>query len=180
VAPPVIGGYRRCEHSLEEFNTPNGYFSCDLCRTRMDAWRKMWGCRQCNYDECEDCYALGDHAKEENHVINAVPPAKKLEAKPKAIAWACASCTFDNELERMRCEVCGEERQMPEVTIGDIPTLLCSICCDARCEVAFLECGHCVTCECCANSLFAQSDKSKLCPICRKQLKSKPLRIYFA
>jgi hypothetical protein len=180
---PVIGltssSGKRCTHGLREFATPNAYFQCDVCKDHMGVWRTMWGCRECNYDECEKCYETSKNSvrdAEKEATSKKMNFAKGTTTTESKISWACKACTYENKLGSIVCEVCNEKKEDEETPL--LGNLLCSICCDATCEVAFLECGHCVTCERCANSLFALP--SKQCPICRVALKSRPLRIYFA
>jgi len=48
-------------HQLERFHTESDRFYCDLCRSET-AFRPhgtlMWGCRDCNYDICENCVKM--------------------------------------------------------------------------------------------------------------------------
>jgi hypothetical protein len=51
------GGARNCpgEHGLVSFQTAKSGFGCDICSQRVDQHTAMYGCRQCNYDVCENC-----------------------------------------------------------------------------------------------------------------------------
>ena len=128
----------------------------------------------CNYDECEQCYL---RTKQGSSKLGENDETDKKAASKQNVNWTCKTCTFENEGNLAECDCCYAKREM-STQDPTKPNLTCSICCDAPCEVAFVECGHCVTCERCANSLFAAH--YRCCPICRKPLKSRPLRIYFA
>lgn len=53
----------------------------------------------------------------------------------------------------------------------------CVICLSSFSCIAFIDCGHMVTCEKCGNKLFKQSHYERKCPVCRKPIK-KILKVY--
>ena len=55
------------------------------------------------------------------------------------------------------------ERQSHYVNVNDI--LICKICYLNPLEIAFLPCGHVITCVSCANKIIA-------CPLCRVYIKA--------
>ena len=46
-------------HALSAFDCPRDGFGCDVCSARKPIGARMHGCRECNYDLCELCYAKG-------------------------------------------------------------------------------------------------------------------------
>ncbi len=53
----------------------------------------------------------------------------------------------------------------------------CLICAFKKADTAFVECGHMVTCDKCANRIKNESKYNRRCPVCRKEVK-KILKIY--
>ncbi len=53
----------------------------------------------------------------------------------------------------------------------------CLICSGAKADVAFVDCGHMVTCEKCAKRIKNESIYKRKCPVCRKPVK-KILKIF--
>eukprot|EP00928_Gymnodinium_smaydae_P087879 TRINITY_DN7206_c0_g1_i1.p1 TRINITY_DN7206_c0_g1~~TRINITY_DN7206_c0_g1_i1.p1 ORF type:complete len:840 (+),score=214.72 TRINITY_DN7206_c0_g1_i1:201-2720(+) len=43
-------------HGLFPCFSPVAGYRCDLCRQGLDAHAKMWSCRECNWDECGQCF----------------------------------------------------------------------------------------------------------------------------
>mmetsp|Transcript_137246 Transcript_137246/g.263695 ORF Transcript_137246/g.263695 Transcript_137246/m.263695 type:complete len:314 (+) Transcript_137246:2-943(+) len=43
-------------HELLEFATPDDGWSCSMCAAEFPTGRTLWGCRQCDYDVCGDCW----------------------------------------------------------------------------------------------------------------------------
>lgn len=54
---------------------------------------------------------------------------------------------------------------------------LCSVCASKKADVAFIDCGHMVTCIECATKLKNDIRPNRRCPMCRKEIK-KLLKIY--
>ena len=54
-----------CEegHALTMHFTPDEGWSCDICSRYMGARAKMWGCRVCDWDACDDCKTSGRCAR---------------------------------------------------------------------------------------------------------------------
>ena len=44
-------------HELIKFTVPNDGFSCDECQSAIETQNSAHGCRVCNYDICENCFA---------------------------------------------------------------------------------------------------------------------------
>jgi hypothetical protein len=59
------------KHGLKEFATPkNGSHSCDICQQWLDANSKMFGCRSCNFDLCQNCYSKPNPQNCVNYYVN--------------------------------------------------------------------------------------------------------------
>lgn len=55
---------------------------------------------------------------------------------------------------------------------------LCIVCSEKKSDVAFIDCGHMVTCENCANKIKGNPMRyMRKCPVCRKEIKG-ILKIY--
>ena len=54
---------------------------------------------------------------------------------------------------------------------------LCIICASKKVDVAFVDCGHMISCEKCANIIKNDIKYKRKCPICRKDIKN-ILKIY--
>ena len=70
----------------------------------------------------------------------------------------------------------------PEETNEDelnemISQKLCIICASKKVDVAFVDCGHMISCEKCANIIKNDIKYKRKCPICRKDIKN-ILKIY--
>ena len=45
-------------HGLASFATEEAGYNCDHCgRDALPAATRLWGCKRCNFDVCEQCYA---------------------------------------------------------------------------------------------------------------------------
>ena len=55
--------------------------------------------------------------------------------------------------------------------------MACLACTTAKADIAFIECGHMITCEKCAKKLKNELFNKRKCPVCRKPIK-KLLKIY--
>jgi len=53
-------------HDLIPFDTPNPYYSCDVCDKKMAQGAIMHGCRICEYDICLNCIVSKKSKKKEN------------------------------------------------------------------------------------------------------------------
>jgi tetratricopeptide (TPR) repeat protein len=55
----VTDGVATCPggHGLNEFVTPDECYGCDGCSERVPTGTQMWGCRECGYDTCTECYS---------------------------------------------------------------------------------------------------------------------------
>jgi hypothetical protein len=54
---------------------------------------------------------------------------------------------------------------------------ICVICGTSKSDIAFIDCGHMVTCSKCSEKIMNNSELKKKCPICRKSIK-KTLKIF--
>lgn len=54
---------------------------------------------------------------------------------------------------------------------------ICVICGTSKANIAFIDCGHMVTCEKCSDRIQNENIHKRKCPICRKDIK-KLLKIY--
>ena len=43
------------KHALRVFDTPRAGFGCDVCGKELAVGATMTGCRECNWDCCEEC-----------------------------------------------------------------------------------------------------------------------------
>lgn len=50
----------RCKHLLKTFNAPHSNFTCDICGKQAVVHALLHGCRICNFDVCQACYAEKD------------------------------------------------------------------------------------------------------------------------
>eukprot|EP00746_Dinoflagellata_sp_MGD_P011726 gnl/MRDRNA2_/MRDRNA2_124718_c0_seq1.p1 gnl/MRDRNA2_/MRDRNA2_124718_c0~~gnl/MRDRNA2_/MRDRNA2_124718_c0_seq1.p1 ORF type:complete len:792 (+),score=147.75 gnl/MRDRNA2_/MRDRNA2_124718_c0_seq1:94-2469(+) len=50
-------------HKLAMHSTPVDNWSCSLCENKFPAGTELYGCRECNYDECSNCFAATRDAK---------------------------------------------------------------------------------------------------------------------
>ena len=135
------------------------------------------------------CYERRRGASTNNDNASAGSDTPK-PSPPKV--WACEVCTLENEMTAYSCDACEALRPSLDgdgasssassahatESVKTTSEIVCSICCDLPCQVAFLECGHCVTCQKCANSLMAMP--ASQCPVCRIRIRKKPLRVYFS
>ena len=46
----------RCKHGLQLFRTTHANFHCDVCRTNLSINAQAYGCRNCDYDVCKQCF----------------------------------------------------------------------------------------------------------------------------
>ena len=46
----------RCKHGLQPFQTTHALFHCDVCRTNLPINAQVYGCRNCDYDVCKECF----------------------------------------------------------------------------------------------------------------------------
>merc|ERR1712054_471069 len=46
-------------HVLERHAAPNSDYTCDVCGKEVAAGETLWGCRLCDYDECQQCANKG-------------------------------------------------------------------------------------------------------------------------
>lgn len=47
-----------CPHGgIKEFKTPNTGFYCDVCGRAQTLGSVMFGCRECDYDQCMQCHS---------------------------------------------------------------------------------------------------------------------------
>merc|ERR1712096_501416 len=52
----TFGRYQfKCPHKLTRFETPSAW-ACSLCKKRLEEGVIMFGCRECNHDECLECH----------------------------------------------------------------------------------------------------------------------------
>lgn len=73
-------------------------------------------------------------------------------------------------------DVTNTQMEATEAKDSDtVPT--CAVCMDSRIQTVFLPCHHSATCASCAKRLF-ESDRPE-CPICRAQLTTAPIVVYF-
>jgi hypothetical protein len=66
----------RCTHSLTQFETSHGSFTCDVCMKKQAARTVMHGCRSCNFDVCEACNV--QHGIVPSVVAAAPPPPPQV------------------------------------------------------------------------------------------------------
>eukprot|EP00466_Bigelowiella_natans_P010614 jgi/Bigna1/87866/estExt_fgenesh1_pg.C_250072 len=43
-------------HQLKQFDAPHASYVCDVCKKSAKLHETLFGCRKCDYDECNDCY----------------------------------------------------------------------------------------------------------------------------
>lgn len=57
IKPSKISDSKKCKngHDCVAFETPRPGFGCDDCEKSFPAGTMLYGCRECNYDLCEDC-----------------------------------------------------------------------------------------------------------------------------
>merc|ERR1712032_1267884 len=46
-------------HVLERHSAPNSDYTCDVCGKEVTEGEILWGCRPCDYDECQQCANKG-------------------------------------------------------------------------------------------------------------------------
>lgn len=79
----------KCNVRLTLFFTPHDNFFCDKCKTRFPSNSKMFGCRDCDYDHCPECF----HCQNPNTLQYSVPRAKSAwSLKPNKVPDRIASC----------------------------------------------------------------------------------------
>eukprot|EP01083_Nonionella_stella_P125152 378422_1 len=104
-------------HGLTAFRTPQTGYSCNLCRTVCRAHEVMHGCRSCNYDLCDACYAKNTSKKRKDEIVVVCDRQHELKKKNtgyhggygtvgykcnlcRAVhsgrtAWHCDPCRYD-------------------------------------------------------------------------------------
>eukprot|EP00931_Biecheleriopsis_adriatica_P051464 TRINITY_DN29849_c0_g1_i2.p1 TRINITY_DN29849_c0_g1~~TRINITY_DN29849_c0_g1_i2.p1 ORF type:complete len:517 (-),score=95.43 TRINITY_DN29849_c0_g1_i2:52-1602(-) len=50
-------GMKACIHKLRDFKPPEDAYTCDECRCCSKDGSVFYGCRECNFDLCANCYA---------------------------------------------------------------------------------------------------------------------------
>lgn len=55
----------------------------------------------------------------------------------------------------------------------------CLVCMDEKLEACFTDCGHVCCCEKCARLVSDQAPQRRKCPLCRKAVLQRPIRVYF-
>merc|ERR1712216_332539 len=52
---------RQCPsgHVLERHSAPHSDYECDVCGKEVTQGETLWGCRQCDYDKCQQCANKG-------------------------------------------------------------------------------------------------------------------------
>jgi hypothetical protein len=84
--------------------------------------------------------------------------------------------TYDYNDEYNIIEESINNENKKSVNNDEVNNTTCVICLSEKRELAFIPCGHMVTCNNCSQHLM-KSDSKKICPICRKPIKSL-LKIY--
>ena len=46
----------RCKNGLKPFQTQHAHYHCDVCRTKLPINTPVHGCRNCDYDVCNECF----------------------------------------------------------------------------------------------------------------------------
>lgn len=77
---------------------------------------------------------------------------------------------FPSQDEEVTAETTRPEATIPAPVRGPDDTKLCIICCDNVVELAFVPCGHAITCRACSTEMFD-------CCYCRQEIHDR-LRIY--
>lgn len=72
--PPTV--YSNCpgNHGLKRFNTPEEGWWCSVCEKGHEEGAAFYGCRTCNYDECQHC-ALAERTRKAKAPQAPTPPA---------------------------------------------------------------------------------------------------------
>ena len=77
------GGWDSCPGhgpgGLLPFETYHGNFTCDVCGSGIPQGARAFGCRQCNWDACEDCRAAGEAARAAAAAAAPPPPPEAVE-----------------------------------------------------------------------------------------------------
>jgi next-to-BRCA1 protein 1 len=116
LAPPptvsarVVAERPKCKHMLKTFVALHSGFHCDQCHMRVPPKTTLHGCRMCNFDLCDACFASSGSSTPIAPVI-AKPPAQ-----PQA-KFVCDVTLADGSMVRpgehldktWRIRNCGEE-----------------------------------------------------------------------
>eukprot|EP01083_Nonionella_stella_P183326 662174_1 len=104
-------------HGLTAFRTPQSGYACNVCRKTCSANEVMHGCRTCNYDLCNACYAKNTSKKRKDEIVVVCDRQHELKKKNtgyhggygtvgykcnlcRAVhsgrtAWHCDPCRYD-------------------------------------------------------------------------------------
>lgn len=85
------------DHILRHFRTPTSTYTCDVCNKSQALLDEMYGCRQCNYDTCRECYDL---------LVNS---AKVEQPEPLTCPNQHALAIFTVERGKYGCNICHKE-----------------------------------------------------------------------
>lgn len=70
------------------------------------------------------------------------------------------------------------KNKLTVINNNEIPhQMICIICCENKVSHILYDCNHFVLCGLCADKLYSDDPK---CPICRKEIKIKPNKLFFA
>jgi len=74
-------------HALSRFITPKPGFQCDSCSTILSVGNVMFGCRQCDHDLCNKCFALQDQSKSDvGSAVGSVKMAPRMSDAGNAVS----------------------------------------------------------------------------------------------
>jgi hypothetical protein len=114
----------RCKHLLKTFNAPHGNFSCDVCGKQAVVHSLLHGCRTCNFDVCQGCYAEKDLGLKLTpspvpEPVAAPPPQAKF-VSDVTLADGCAVRAGERLNKTWRVRNSGPERWPAGTRIGHV------------------------------------------------------------
>lgn len=96
-----------CVHRLQEHQISNSDYTCDECDRPLQPGEPAYGCRECDYDQCAECYKTREHPDNRRKVSESavIPLPEDLAKMSKEELLAM--------FERVRATGC-EPQPLPE------------------------------------------------------------------
>jgi hypothetical protein len=99
-------------HRLQAFEAERSGFSCDMCGSACAAGARLFGCRQCDYDLCEEC-ATTPRLKGDNEQLGALTLARVSELYAQLAGLGASGDVVGlKRIEQESIRSCGRAQHM--------------------------------------------------------------------
>lgn len=149
-------------HQLKPFQSDvDGQYTCSRCLKETPASSTLYGCRICDYDECNDCNGSSLERR-------MAPDGSGMYTRDEFVDYYRGTTEWDQAAGNAAVS------QVSQSQVDDQKEPECVVCMSNPQTNAFGPCGHKCCCEVCAAELQRRGDT---CPICRGPIRN-ILRVY--